>query len=100
MRAASISVGIPGYELPTDGKGRVWVYFGRHDPARYVSASDVLNGKGTRERFEQRLVLIGTSAIGLLDLKTTPVDGAMPGRRGPCPDSRVRSVAHVPEQSA
>jgi adenylate cyclase len=73
------SVGIPGFELPTDGNGRVWVYFGRHDKARYVSAKDVLQGHGTRERFEQRLVLIGTSAIGLLDLKTTPVDGAMPG---------------------
>jgi adenylate cyclase len=73
------SVGIPGYELPTDGNGRVWIYFSRHDPARYVSASDILNGKGTRERFAQRLVLVGTSAIGLLDLKTTPVDGAMPG---------------------
>jgi adenylate cyclase len=44
-----------------------------------VSAKDVIAGKGTKERFEQRLVLIGTSAIGLLDLKTTPVDGAMPG---------------------
>ena len=74
-----VSVGIPGYELPTDGNGRVWIYFSRHDKARYVSAKDVLQGKGTRERFEQRLVLIGTSAIGLLDLKTTPVDGAMPG---------------------
>jgi adenylate cyclase len=73
------SVGIPGFELPTDGKGRVWIYFGRHDKARYVSAKDVLQGLGTRERFEQRLVLVGTSAIGLLDLKTTPVDGAMPG---------------------
>ena len=27
----------------------------------------------------QRLVLIGTSAAGLLDLKTTPIDPAMPG---------------------
>jgi adenylate cyclase len=73
------SIGIPGFELPTDGNGRVWIYFGRHDKARYVSAKDVLQGLGTRERFEQRLVLVGTSAIGLLDLKTTPVDGAMPG---------------------
>jgi len=73
------SVGIPGYELPTDGNGRVWIYFGRHDKTRYISAKDILQGRGTRERFEKRLVLVGTSAIGLLDLKTTPVDGAMPG---------------------
>jgi adenylate cyclase len=74
-----VSVGIPGYELPTDGKGQVWVYFGRGDPTRYVSAGDVLNGKVSRDRFDKRLVLIGTSAIGLLDLKFTPVDAAMPG---------------------
>ena len=72
------SVGIPGYELPTDGNGRVWVYFGLHDKARYVSAKDVLKAP-SRDRFAATLVLVGTSAIGLLDLKTTPVDGAMPG---------------------
>ena len=31
------------------------------------------------DRLRGRLVLIGTSAIGLLDIKTTPVDPAMPG---------------------
>jgi adenylate cyclase len=73
------SVGIPGYELPTDGQGRLWVYFGRHDKARYVSAKDVIDGTVPKDRFAQRLAIVGTSAIGLLDLKTTPVDGAMPG---------------------
>ena len=29
--------------------------------------------------FAQRLVLIGTSAAGLLDLKATPLESAMPG---------------------
>ena len=32
-----------------------------------------------RDRLRGRLVLIGTSAIGLLDIKTTPVEAAMPG---------------------
>ena len=73
------SIGIPGYELPTDGNGRVWVYYGLHDKKRYVSAKDVLEGNVPPDRLQQRVVLVGTSAIGLLDLKTTPVDGAMPG---------------------
>ena len=73
------SVGVPGFEVPTDGNGRVWVYFGRHDKARYVSAKDVLDGTVAPDRFTGRLVLVGTSAIGLVDLKTTPVDDAMPG---------------------
>jgi adenylate cyclase len=73
------SIGVPRYELPTDGKGQVWVYYSRHDRARYVSAKDILDGTVDRDRFRQRIALVGTSAIGLLDLKTTPVDGAMPG---------------------
>jgi adenylate cyclase len=72
-------VGVPGYQLPTDGNGRVWVYYGLHDKARYVSAKAVLDGTVPVDRLAQRVVLVGTSAIGLLDLKTTPVDGAMPG---------------------
>ena len=43
-------------------------------PARFVSAKDVLDGRGRPDRFEGRLVLIGTSAVGLLDIKTTPVE--------------------------
>jgi adenylate cyclase len=72
-------IGVPGYELPTDGNGRVWVYYGLSDKKRYVSAKDVLEGTVPPDRLAQRVILVGTSAIGLLDLKTTPVDGAMPG---------------------
>jgi adenylate cyclase len=73
------SVAVPGLELPTDRNGQVWVHFNRHDPARYVSAKDVLQGHVSPDRFNGKLVLIGTSAIGLLDLKTTPVEAVMPG---------------------
>ena len=73
------SVAVPGLELPTDRNGRIWVYFGRHDKARFVSAKDVVEGNVAPERFAGKLVLVGTSAIGLLDVKTTPVLSAMPG---------------------
>jgi adenylate cyclase len=73
------AVAIPGLEVPTDGRGQFWVYFNKHDPARFVSAADVLNGRAPADRFRGRLVLIGTSAVGLLDLKTTPVEPTMPG---------------------
>ncbi|MFZ1923167.1 MAG: adenylate/guanylate cyclase domain-containing protein [Xanthobacteraceae bacterium] len=73
------SVAVPGLEVPTDEHGQLWVHFNKHDPARFVSAKDVLQGKVPADRFRGRLVLIGTSAIGLLDLKTTPVEAAMPG---------------------
>jgi len=73
------SVAIPGLELPTDRNGRVWLYFAAHDPARFVSAKDVLDGNVPSDTFAGKLVLIGTSAIGLLDVKTTPLDPTMPG---------------------
>ncbi len=73
------SVAVPGLEVPTDRNGQFWVHFNKHDPARYVSAKDVLQGKVPADRLRGRLVLIGTSAIGLLDLKTTPLDAAIPG---------------------
>ncbi len=73
------SIGIRELELPTDRNGQIWVHFGRHDGTRYVSAADVLAGRVPREKIEQKLVLIGTSATGLLDRQTTPVDPSMPG---------------------
>src|SRR5262249_22427060 len=39
----------------------------------------VLQGRVPRDRVEGKLVLIGTSATGLLDVKTTPVSAAIPG---------------------
>jgi adenylate cyclase len=73
------AVAVPGLELPTDRNGQFWVHFNKHDPARYVSAKDVLAGKVSPDHLAGKLVLIGTSAIGLLDLKTTPLDAAIPG---------------------
>jgi adenylate cyclase len=73
------SVAVPGLQVPTDQNGRFWVHFNRHDPARYISAKDVVQGRVPRDRVEGKLVLIGTSAAGLLDVKTTPVSAAMPG---------------------
>jgi adenylate cyclase len=78
-KAGVRSVAVPGLEVPTDGRGQFWVYFNKRDPARFVSATDVLNGRVAADRFRGRLVLIGTSATGLLDTKTTPVAPDMPG---------------------
>jgi len=73
------AVAVPGLEVPTDKNGQFWVHFNSHDPERYVSAADILNGRVPADRFRGRLVLVGTSAVGLLDIKTTAVEPAMPG---------------------
>ena len=73
------AVAVPGLEVPTDRNGQFWVHFNKHDSARYVSATDILHGRVAPDRIRGKLVLIGTSAVGLLDIKTTPVEPAMPG---------------------
>jgi adenylate cyclase len=73
------SVAVPGLEVPTDRNGQFWVHFNKHDPARFVSVADILDGRVPADRFRGRLVLIGTSATGLLDTKTTPIDPVMAG---------------------
>jgi adenylate cyclase len=73
------SVGVEGLEIPTDGKGRIWIHFAPPGMSSYVSAFDLLEGKVPRDRIAGKLVLVGTSAIGLLDLKITPVHPATPG---------------------
>ena len=74
---SSILVG--GVPVPTDPQGRMWVYFNHHDPKRFVSARDVLSSDSTARSLGGKLVLIGTSAVGLYDLKSTPLDAAIPG---------------------
>ena len=73
------SVALPHVEIQTDPLGRIWVPFARHDRGRYVSAVDILNRTVSRERLAGKIVLVGTSAIGLLDNKTTPLERSTPG---------------------
>jgi len=78
-RAGITSVGVKGFQVPTDRNGQLWVHFAHRDPTLYVSALDVLEGHVAPEKIKGKLVLIGTSAVGLNDIKTTPVSAAMPG---------------------
>ena len=73
------SVGVDDFEIPTDGKGRIWIHFSSPDLNKYVSALDLLQGEVPADRLAGKMVLIGTSAAGLLDLKVTPVHPALPG---------------------
>jgi adenylate cyclase len=73
------SVRLKGLEIPTDQNGQLWVHYARQDPSLYVSASDLLEGNVSPSKISGKLVLIGTGAVGLNDIKTTPVSSTMPG---------------------
>jgi len=45
----------------------------------YVSAADVIKGRVSAEMLKDRIVLVGTTAPGLLDLRATPVGATYPG---------------------
>ncbi|HEX3499519.1 MAG TPA: adenylate/guanylate cyclase domain-containing protein [Stellaceae bacterium] len=67
------------FTIPTDDNGSVWVHFAPHEKSIYVSAKDVINGSVDPARIAGKLVLVGTSATGLGDNKTTPLDPWLPG---------------------
>lgn len=73
------AIRLKGAEIPTDKNGQLWVHYARRDPSIYVSAADVLDNTVPPGKINGKLVLIGTSAAGLNDIKTTPVSSTMPG---------------------
>ncbi len=72
-------VKLKGLNVPTDRSGQIWMKFGKHDRSLYISAKDVLNGSVEKQKLRGKLAFLGTSAIGLLDIKATPLDAAIPG---------------------
>jgi adenylate cyclase len=54
-------------------------YRGASGVFRYVSATDVMRGKVSEDELRDKIVIVGTSAQGLLDLRSTPVREDFPG---------------------
>jgi len=65
--------------VPTDSQGRIWLYDTGHVPQRFIPAWQTLERDFDRERVEGKIVLIGTSAAGLKDLRGTPLNPVAPG---------------------
>ena len=66
--------------IPTDSAGRVWVYYAKPNRDRLISAAKILSGDFDPERIKDHIVLIGTSAAGVVnDLQATPLGAGVPG---------------------
>jgi adenylate cyclase len=66
--------------IPVDAKVAMLVpYRGAQGSFRYVSASDVLNNNVPLASLKNKIVLLGTTAPGLMDLRSTPVQSNYAG---------------------
>lgn len=67
--------------IPTDAYSNVLVpWRGRYgDAFRYVSIIDILEKKVQPSLLKDAIILVGTTAPGLLDLRSTPLERAYPG---------------------
>ncbi len=77
--AGIFSVVVGGVEVPTDSNASIWPWFNASTRDRYVSAGEVLSGAESAKSLAGKMVLVGTSAVGLEDYRATPVASAMPG---------------------
>lgn len=66
--------------IPTTPNGDFLVYFAEPDPQKwYVSALDVLDGSANPDKIKGKIAVIGTSAVGLKDIRSTPISPFRPG---------------------
>ncbi|MEW5965914.1 MAG: adenylate/guanylate cyclase domain-containing protein [Pseudomonadota bacterium] len=70
---------VGGIRLPLDANGEVHVPYRAGAPFPYFSAADVLAGKVPPAQLEGRIVLLGSTAPGLADLRVTPFSSTFPG---------------------
>lgn len=65
--------------LATEKDGAVRIRFAGHQPERFIPAWRVIEGEITAEDIRDRILFVGTSAAALADLRSTPIDAAVPG---------------------
>jgi adenylate cyclase len=74
-----VSIKVGDFEVPTEARGQMWIRFTPEVKERYLPAWKILNGEIGGDEIAGRILLIGTSAAGLLDLRATPLDASVPG---------------------
>ncbi|MCB1616535.1 MAG: adenylate/guanylate cyclase domain-containing protein, partial [Pseudomonadales bacterium] len=66
--------------VATDPQAQILIpYRGKRGMFPYIPATDVMHGNVAPELLENAIAIIGTSAAGLLDLRTTPLETGYPG---------------------
>ncbi len=73
------AVRVGDVDVPTDADGGIWLRFRPSNPAAFIPAWKVLAGEADAAEIAGRIILVGTSAAGLVDLRATPLDPAAAG---------------------
>ncbi|WNJ98756.1 adenylate/guanylate cyclase domain-containing protein [Thalassospiraceae bacterium LMO-JJ14] len=68
-----------GLKVTTDRIGQIWPYFSKRDWDKYVPAYKVLNGTADPAMIKGKLTILGTSAVGLRDIRSIPTERDIPG---------------------
>ncbi len=84
LESIQLKLGTKTLAIPVDDQVSALIPFRGFDGPkggsfRYVSAADLLSKALPAESLKNKIVLVGTTAPGLLDLRVTPVSGAYPG---------------------
>jgi len=66
-------------KIPTAADGQMWVYYSPHLSERYIPAYKILDPKQALNDLEGSIVLIGSSAKGLMDQRHSSLGEIMPG---------------------
>lgn len=71
---------LSGRRIPLDPRGNLLVRFrGRRNTFPHVSAAAVLSGTADPAALNGKIVVVGTTAAGLKEIRTTPLEAAQPG---------------------
>ena len=65
--------------IPTNANGYLWLYSTYKENLNIVPALDVIEDRFDKDFFVGKIVLIGTSASGLLDIRNTALEKDIPG---------------------
>ncbi len=66
--------------IPTNEEGRMLInYRGPKKTFPHYSATDVIHGRLPANAFQDKIVLVGATAIGIYDIRVTPFDHVFPG---------------------
>jgi CHASE2 domain-containing sensor protein len=69
-----------GRTIPLDRRGNLLVnYRGRRRLFPHISAATILNGTADPDALKGKMAIVGTTAAGLKEIRTTPLEPAQPG---------------------